>query len=242
MRNDDLSIPTEYGTIRIAGGAVADLVARTAARCYGVVGLSSRNRVGRLLGRERAGSAVTVAQEGERVRIDLHVVVEYGLNLAEVAATLRSQVDLRARAADGAAGRRGRRPHRERTQVGMNELELARSLARGGLGALEASRRRIDDLNVYPVPDGDTGTNLTLTVRAIAEALERLGRRPGDAAHEVTRAALMGARGNSGVILSQIVRGACESLARRRTTSPSRSAARATRRTAPCASRSRGRC
>jgi uncharacterized alkaline shock family protein YloU len=92
VRNDDLCIPTDLGTIRIAGGAVADLVARTAARCYGVVGLSSRNRVGRLLGRERAGSAVTVAQDGESVRIDLHVVVEYGLNLAEVAATLRSQV------------------------------------------------------------------------------------------------------------------------------------------------------
>ena len=39
---------------------------------------------------------------------------------------------------------------------------------------LEANRQRIDDLNVYPVPDGDTGTNLTLTVRAIVEALERL--------------------------------------------------------------------
>jgi uncharacterized alkaline shock family protein YloU len=92
VRNDDLTIPTELGTIRIAGGAVADLVARVAARCYGVVGLSSRNRVGRLLGRERAGSAVSVAQEDAGVRIELHVVVEYGLNLAEVAATLRSQV------------------------------------------------------------------------------------------------------------------------------------------------------
>ena len=50
--------------------------------------------------------------------------------------------------------------------------------ARGAaLASLEASRARIDDLNVYPVPDGDTGTNLTLTVRAIVEALER-ARRP----------------------------------------------------------------
>jgi uncharacterized alkaline shock family protein YloU len=92
VRNDDLTIPTDLGTIRIAGAAVADLVARTAARCYGVVGFSSRNRVGRLLGRERAASAVTVAQDGDGIRIDLHVVVEYGLNLAEVASTLRSQV------------------------------------------------------------------------------------------------------------------------------------------------------
>ena len=86
-------------------------------------------------------------------------------------------------------------------------------LARGALVAIEASRARIDDLNVYPVPDGDTGTNLTLTVRAVVEALEADG--PDDRsrlANEISRAALMGARGNSGVILSQIVRGAAESL------------------------------
>jgi len=44
-------------------------------------------------------------------------------------------------------------------------------LVDGARAAIEANRRRIDDLNVYPVPDGDTGTNLTLTVRAIEEAL-----------------------------------------------------------------------
>jgi dihydroxyacetone kinase-like predicted kinase len=90
----------------------------------------------------------------------------------------------------------------------------ARELVKGARAAIEASRRRIDDLNVYPVPDGDTGTNLTLTVRSIDEALAKDGPddRPG-LAHEISRAALMGARGNSGVILSQIVRGACEALA-----------------------------
>ncbi len=46
-----------------------------------------------------------------------------------------------------------------------------RELVGGAVVAIEANRRRIDDLNVYPVPDGDTGTNLTLTVRAVAEAL-----------------------------------------------------------------------
>jgi DAK2 domain fusion protein YloV len=86
--------------------------------------------------------------------------------------------------------------------------------ARSALGAIEASRQRIDDLNVYPVPDGDTGTNLTLSVRAIVDALDRV--EDGDRASlagEVSRAALLGARGNSGVILSQIIRGAAESLA-----------------------------
>jgi DAK2 domain fusion protein YloV len=79
------------------------------------------------------------------------------------------------------------------------------ALARAALAALEASRQRIDDLNVYPVPDGDTGTNMTETARAVVSALER-----GEA--DVVRASLMGARGNSGVILSQIVRGAVEAL------------------------------
>jgi DAK2 domain fusion protein YloV len=87
-------------------------------------------------------------------------------------------------------------------------------LARGAQAAIEAARNRVDDLNVYPVPDGDTGTNLALTVRAVVEALEADGPDERAAlAHEVSRAALMGARGNSGVILSQIVRGAADSLA-----------------------------
>jgi uncharacterized protein len=94
------------------------------------------------------------------------------------------------------------------------DLELVRGLVGGALTSLEASRSRIDDLNVYPVPDGDTGTNLTLTVRAVAEAVAAAdaAERPA-LAHTVARAALMGARGNSGVILSQIVRGAADVLA-----------------------------
>ena len=94
------------------------------------------------------------------------------------------------------------------------DIDRIRSLVGSALSSLEASRVRIDDLNVYPVPDGDTGTNLTLTVRAVAEALRASEAvdRPA-LAHEVARAALMGARGNSGVILSQIVRGAADVLA-----------------------------
>jgi DAK2 domain fusion protein YloV len=95
----------------------------------------------------------------------------------------------------------------------VTELARARELARAALQTLEANRRRIDDLNVYPVPDGDTGTNLTLTVRAIVESLEASTAADRAAvAKELTRAALMGARGNSGVIFSQILRGAAEVL------------------------------
>lgn len=80
--------------------------------------------------------------------------------------------------------------------------------------ALGRTRKEIDALNVFPVPDGDTGTNLHLTVLAAADAVREL---PADAeAAEVwrtlARGALLGARGNSGVILSQFLRGMAEIL------------------------------
>ena len=95
------------------------------------------------------------------------------------------------------------------------QLEIVRVVARAALQNLEAHRQRIDDLNVYPVPDGDTGTNLVLTLRSIVETLDKSGAEGSEAvAKEVSRAALMGARGNSGVIFSQIVRGFVDVLAR----------------------------
>jgi DAK2 domain fusion protein YloV len=82
--------------------------------------------------------------------------------------------------------------------------------------ALEAQAARINALNVYPVPDGDTGTNMLLTLESIVEETqESTYEGLEEAARAVGRAALMGARGNSGVILSQMIRGACEVLARR---------------------------
>jgi DAK2 domain fusion protein YloV len=86
---------------------------------------------------------------------------------------------------------------------------------------LDARRNEVNDLNVYPVADGDTGDNMALTMRAVLAELDRIEAEGGEEAdrnelvHAVARAALMGARGNSGVILSQIVRGAAEELATR---------------------------
>lgn len=79
------------------------------------------------------------------------------------------------------------------------------------LEALEVHREEIDSLNVFPVPDGDTGTNMLLTQRAVVEALDgEANGSLGALGQAIARAALMGARGNSGVILSQILRGFCE--------------------------------
>jgi len=81
--------------------------------------------------------------------------------------------------------------------------------------AARALRDRMDEvnrLNVFPVPDGDTGTNMSLTLDAVNADLERLGPDASikDVASAVTHGSLMGARGNSGVILSQMLRGLCE--------------------------------
>ena len=95
-----------------------------------------------------------------------------------------------------------------------SDLDAVQRVVGAALASLEASRRRIDDLNVYPVPDGDTGTNMTMTVRAVADAVEESSASDRKSlARDIARGALMGARGNSGVIFSQIVRGAADVLA-----------------------------
>ena len=82
--------------------------------------------------------------------------------------------------------------------------------------ALKAQVARINALNVYPVPDGDTGTNMLLTLESVLkETSDKTYETTEAASRAGARAALMGARGNSGVILSQMIRGACEVLAER---------------------------
>lgn len=109
----------------------------------------------------------------------------------------------------------------------MSDSDLARFKAAvaGGLAHLESRRQEVNDLNVFPVADGDTGDNMALTLRAVLQELDRLQERYGDKpideigrseiVESVARAALLGARGNSGVILSQLIRGAAEELVSR---------------------------
>ncbi|WP_175562914.1 DAK2 domain-containing protein [Geodermatophilus nigrescens] len=83
---------------------------------------------------------------------------------------------------------------------------------RTAVAALSGARDRIDELNVFPVPDGDTGTNLLLTAQAAVAALEAAG--PAESAWTaLSRGAVLGARGNSGTILAQLLRGLSDSLA-----------------------------
>ena len=110
-----------------------------------------------------------------------------------------------------------RKPH-ERSNEGTlaMAIEVAYMVA-AAHAAVKAQVARINELNVYPVPDGDTGTNMLLTLgSALSETSGKSYGSPEEASRACARAALMGARGNSGVILSQMIRGACEELADRR--------------------------
>src|SRR4051794_21988844 len=111
--------------------------------------------------------------------------------------------------------RRTKRPALDPTLVRF------RAVVQGALAHLESRRQEINDLNVFPVADGDTGDNMALTLQAVLGEVDRLaaeGNRSLDQigrdeiVESVARAALLGARGNSGVILSQLIRGAAEEL------------------------------
>jgi len=88
-----------------------------------------------------------------------------------------------------------------------------KELVRAGMAWLQANHDHVNSLNVFPVPDGDTGTNMLLTMRSAWREIENLKEtHVGVVAQKVYHGALMGARGNSGVILSQLWRGFARSL------------------------------
>ena len=84
------------------------------------------------------------------------------------------------------------------------DAELYLNLIRGGAARLAQNRQEINDLNVFPIPDGDTGDNMYMTIEAGSHAS---GNSLGEMADAVSQGMLLGARGNSGVILSRIFAG-----------------------------------
>ena len=82
-------------------------------------------------------------------------------------------------------------------------------MIRGGVAVLNARRQQINDLNVFPIPDGDTGDNMYMTLEA---GLSASGESLSDVASSAAKGMLMGARGNSGVILSRIFAGIAKGL------------------------------
>ena len=103
-------------------------------------------------------------------------------------------------------------PPIDRKWLQCNGQQLLK-LAHAGMLWLDHNQEKVNALNVFPVPDGDTGTNMLLTMRSAYKQVQNstttnVGKMAGDLSY----GALMGARGNSGVILSQIWRGLAKSL------------------------------
>ena len=96
----------------------------------------------------------------------------------------------------------------------MDTAEMRRAIETAS-AALSSRKDEVNRLNVFPVPDGDTGTNMSLTMESVVRELAELPPSAGGAEvrKAITHGSLMGARGNSGVITSQILRGLCEGLA-----------------------------
>ena len=91
---------------------------------------------------------------------------------------------------------------------------LLREFVRSATRALETNQETLNALNVFPVPDGDTGTNMVLTMRSVRDDLEEhVEANPSITSARMSRAALLGARGNSGLSLAQYFKGLAESLA-----------------------------
>ncbi len=103
--------------------------------------------------------------------------------------------------------------------ISLMDAAMLRAFLLGGCNRLGALQEEVNALNVFPVPDGDTGINMYLTVSAAGRKIENvpLASGVGKIASEFSMGALMGARGNSGVILSQIFRGLATSLGSKKT-------------------------
>ena len=130
------------------------------------------------------------------------------------------------------------------TLTGLGAADLRQAVLRYR-DALRAHQEELNRLNVYPVPDGDTGTNMALTLESVCAELGT-AESMAEVCHAISRGSLMGARGNSGVITSQILRGFADVFreldrASAPTTSPARCARRPTPRTRRCCARSRAR-
>ncbi|MGN8913284.1 DAK2 domain-containing protein [Anaerofustis butyriciformans] len=95
----------------------------------------------------------------------------------------------------------------------MIDSKMFKKVLKGAYANLENNKQMVNNLNVFPVPDGDTGTNMSLTVKTAVEEMSKVtSDKIGDIAASMSSGALMGARGNSGVILSQLFRGFAKGL------------------------------
>ena len=225
-----MKLQTEKGEITISSDVFTNITGAAATNCYGVKGMAMRSKTDglvHLLRRESMGKGVKVTyNEDSSVSIELHIIVDNGVNLMAVSRSIMSEVRYmvsqhhrRGGAQRGCVRRlHGHRlnrhcAHRKEGTADMRESIDGASFAqaddpRGGRPSM-LQKQQINELNVFPVPDGDTGTNMIHDHRhrrrgAAQEAAPTPWARPPPT---TASALLRGARGNSGVILSLLFRG-----------------------------------
>ena len=216
---------TQYGQILIDTDVIATYAGSVAVECFGIVGMAAVNMkdgLVKLLKRDYLNHGINVkVDENNEITIDFHVIVAYGISIGTVSDNLIETVKYKVESFTGMKIAKIN-IYVEGVRVidlgGLQKVEItsinSKLLARmflAGAKNLDSKKDWINELNVFPVPDGDTGTNMTMTIMSAAKEVSSLTEPTmAELAKAISSGSLRGARGNSGVILSQLFRGFCK--------------------------------
>ena len=212
----------ELGKVVIDNEVIATYAGSVAVECFGIVGMAAVNMkdgLVKLLKRDYLTHGINVdVDENNKITIDFHVIVAYGVSIETVADNLIHTVKYKVEEFTGMQIKKvnilveGVRviDKRKKVEVEVSTINAAvfAKMFLAGAKNLEAKKEWINELNVFPVPDGDTGTNMSMTIMSAAKAVSELENPTmKELAKAISSGSLRGARGNSGVILSQLFRG-----------------------------------
>ena len=216
---------TQYGQILIDTDVIATYAGSVAVECFGIVGMAAVNMkdgLVKLLKRDYLNHGINVkVDENNEITIDFHVIVAYGISIGTVSDNLIETVKYKVESFTGMKIAKINiyvEGVRVIDEGGLQKVEItsinSKLLARmflAGAKNLDSKKDWINELNVFPVPDGDTGTNMTMTIMSAAKEVSSLTNPTmAELAKAISSGSLRGARGNSGVILSQLFRGFCK--------------------------------
>ena len=220
-----------YGHISLTNDYFSGLVEQAAKQCYGIAAMGQAPAESVVRSALRTGSlppkGVTVTQEAGKLVIALHIKVGFGLNISTITQSITHRVKDEVELATGLkvaridvyvddviADKRLFYPKNMRCNETMITGQTLRDAILSGANNIANQRTRVDELNVFPVPDGDTGTNMSMTIGAARAELEAMpdSCTVAEASKTAASAMLRGARGNSGVITSLLFRGFSKAL------------------------------
>jgi hypothetical protein len=176
------------GCVNIANDVLADLAGYAALESYGIVGMASpslRDGVAQLLPAQKLRKGVHVVSTDDGIVADLYVVIEFGTNLAEVSHNSRTVCATCSRTrrtyrwpTSTSTCRASKSAPYDASHLGADDMTASRylNLIGGAAQALKDRKEEVNRLNVFPVPDGDTGTNMSLTMDVVVSRGRQAGR------------------------------------------------------------------